>query len=177
MREEILLQGTQAELNGRELSIKGDKGTVTRKFVHPLVKINLKDDKIVLETKKERKKEKRIIKTYKKHVQNMIIGVNKGFRYTLAVVQSHFPIQPKVEGNKFILSNFIGETVPRTTRIPDGVSVTVNKKEEKIIVESPDIEKAGQTVTLLEHLTKIKKKDPRVFQDGIYLTNREVIQE
>ena len=34
-------------------------------------------------------------------------------------------------------------------------------------------EHVGQTMANLEQATKIKGRDPRVFQDGIYLTSKE----
>ncbi len=42
-------------------------------------------------------------------------------------------------------------------------------KEDEIIVSGPDIEKVGQTAANIEQSTKyLKRKDKRVFQDGIY---------
>ena len=43
-------------------------------------------------------------------------------------------------------------------------------KVEKDIVS---IDNFGQTMANLEQATKIKGRDPRVFQDGIYLTSKE----
>ena len=45
---------------------------------------------------------------------------------------------------------------------------------EKVLVTGPDIEAVGQTAGSIEQLTTIKDKDPRVFQDGIYITKKPV---
>lgn len=43
------------------------------------------------------------------HIRNMINGVTKGYEYKLAIVYSHFPMNVKVEGNKIMITNFLGE--------------------------------------------------------------------
>jgi large subunit ribosomal protein L6 len=49
----------------------------------------------------------------------------------------------------------------------------VTATKEEITIEGIDIEEVGQTMSNLEQVTRVKKKDPRIFQDGIYLTSRE----
>jgi large subunit ribosomal protein L6 len=176
MKTEVPLKGTKASFEGQILTISGKKGSVKRKLWHPYVNVKIEGDKIVLNTPRERKKDKRMINTFSNHVKNMVTGANSGFRYTMEMVQSHFPMQMKLEGNIFQIENFLGEKLPRTMKIPEGVKVNVNQKEKKVVVESLDIELAGKTATLIEHLTRVTGKDRRIFQDGIYLMGREVVE-
>jgi len=153
------------------LQIKGPKGELHRAF-SPIVKIEIKDKKIIISTQKARKKEKKILNTTKGHIKNMIIGVKEGFVYKLQICSVHFPIAVGVdkERNLLIIKNFLGETKERTAEIIRGVDVKVEK--DIIIVESIDKEKAGQTAANIEAATRIKAKDRRVYQDGIFIISK-----
>jgi len=177
MRTEIPLEGTQAAYDGRKMSVKGPKGSVERQLWHPVVGIKVEADKVVLTTKGDKRRDKRVINTIESHITNMIIGVKQGFRYNMSLIQSHFPVQIKVDGNNFVVENFFGEKVPRKVAIPAGVKVTANSKDKKVTIESSDIEMAGLLVTRIEQTTRAVGKDRRIFQDGIYLVNRELITE
>jgi large subunit ribosomal protein L6 len=48
----------------------------------------------------------------------------------------------------------------------------VEIRGQEVIVEGIDKEECGQTAANLEQATKIKDKDPRVFQDGIYIVEK-----
>ena len=153
------------------LQIKGPKGELRRTF-NPIIKIEIKDKKIMLSAQKARKKEKKLLYTTKGHIKNMIIGVREGFVYRLQICSVHFPINVNVdkEKNLVIIKNFLGETKERTAKIIPGVDVKVEK--DIVTVESIDIEKAGQTAANIETATRIKAKDRRVFQDGIFIISK-----
>jgi large subunit ribosomal protein L6 len=101
----------------------------------------------------------------------MIKGVTQGFTYKMKVVYSHFPITVKVQGREVIVENFLGEKVPRKTEIFGNCVVKVSGQD--ITVEGINKEEVGQTVARIEQLTRVKNRDPRVFQDGIYLVERD----
>ncbi|MGB1098957.1 MAG: 50S ribosomal protein L6, partial [Poseidonia sp.] len=52
------------------------------------------------------------------------------------------------------------------------VDVKVSNKVE-VTVSGIDKEAVGQTAANIERCTTVKKRDRRVFQDGIYLLNKE----
>ncbi len=105
------------------------------------------------------------------HTRNMIKGLKEGYSYKLKVVYTHFPISVKVEGDKVVITNFLGEKTPRVAKILGDTKVQVNGQE--IIVSGSDKELVGQTAANIETATKISKKDRRVFQDGIYIVSRD----
>ena len=76
----------------------------------------------------------------------------------------------KVEKNYLIINNFLGEKTPRHAKILPEVSVDI--KGPKVIVSSRNKESAGQTVANIEKATIVRKRDRRVFQDGIFLVER-----
>ena len=57
-----------------------------------------------------------------------------------------------------------------TTALLDGVKVEV--KGDSITITGVDREKIGQTVANIERATRVKNRDVRVFQDGVYRTSK-----
>lgn len=83
---------------------------------------------------------------------------------------SHFPITAEVKNDELIIKNFLGERANRKLKIMKGASIDVDK--EIIIVSSINKEIAGQVAADIERATKVRKRDKRVFQDGIYITSK-----
>ncbi len=75
-----------------------------------------------------------------------------------------------MQGERVLIENFMGENYPRTARIVGGASVDVSGEE--VVVTGADKEAAGQTAANLEQATRIRGKDPRVFQDGVYIVEK-----
>lgn len=160
----------KVERRGNEVIVSGPKGELKRTFIHPRLKIEIKGEKALVWCELPGKREKALIGTWAAHIANMIKGVTEGFEYELKLVYSHFPVKISVKGNEFVIENFLGEKKKRTAKILDGVKVNTSK--DIIKVTSTDKEKAGQTAANIEKATRIKGYDPRVFQDGIYITKK-----
>jgi len=165
-----LPEGVTANLDNNLITIKGEKGELSRVFSHPRIKINLNSNVIEISSTNVRKKEKAIAGTFTAHIKNMIKGVTVGFEYQMKTVFSHFPIKTAVEGSEFVIQNFLGERAPRRAKILEGIDIEV--KGEEVIVRGIDKEKVGQTVANIERATAVKKRDIRVFQDGVYRTSK-----
>jgi len=159
-------EGVTATYENESLNVKGEKGELTRTFSHPKINVKINGNVIEVQSKNVRKKEKALIGTYVAHMNNMMHGVTQGFEYKMKTVFSHFPIKTAVEGEEFVIQNFLGERSPRRAKILDGV--TVEAKGDDVTVTGIDKEKVGQTVANIERATKVKKRDIRVFQDGVY---------
>uniref|UniRef100_A0A7J2TBP7 Large ribosomal subunit protein uL6 n=1 Tax=Ignisphaera aggregans TaxID=334771 RepID=A0A7J2TBP7_9CREN len=165
----------KVEIRGKSVVVKGLKGEVVRDFSFAKdIDIRIEDNKVVIETFFADSKKKALIYTISSHINNMIIGVTKGWRYKLKVVSSHFPVSVKVVGDYVVIENFLGEKAPRKARILEGVKVKIEGKD--IIVEGIDIEKVAQTAANIELATKIKDKDRRIFVDGIYIYEKGVAE-
>jgi len=154
-------------IEGRKVTVKGVKGTLTRDFSHAPISMELNGKNIRVWAEWPRKKEAALVGTVCSHIQNMITGVRKGFTYKLKIVFSHFPISVKVKDKTILIENFTGERTARKARIMGDTQVKV--QSEDIIVQGINLEDVSQTAANIEQATKVKRKDPRVFLDGIYV--------
>jgi large subunit ribosomal protein L6 len=111
-----------------------------------------------------------MVGTLASHCKNMCTGVTSGYLYNLKVVYNHFPIQLKIQGEKLEIFNFLGEKYPRYARILPGTSIKLGTDE--VSVTGIDKELVGSTASNIEKATRIRDRDPRVFQDGIYIVAR-----
>ncbi len=163
-------EGVKANIDGNIISIKGEKGENKREFGIGKLEFKIKDKKIVLGYKKATKNEKKRINTITAHIKNMIKGVQEGFEYELKVCSGHFPMTVESKGNEIIIKNFIGEKKERKVNIPEGAEIEVKKDIIKITSTNKEI--AGQAAANFEKATKIRNKDNRIFQDGIYIIKK-----
>ncbi|MBD3313913.1 50S ribosomal protein L6 [Candidatus Woesearchaeota archaeon] len=166
-----LPEGVTAEIAGHAIKVKGPKGETERKLASSKVSIENNDNKIIIKSKNATKREKTTTGTFKAHIQNMITGVTEGHTYRLKICSGHFPMNVAVSGNELSVSNFLGEKIARKLNIKEGAQVKV--EGDDVIVESISKETAGQTAADIETLTRIKGRDKRIFQDGIYITEKD----
>ena len=170
IREEIPIPDNVEVTINDKITVKGPKGEVSREFDQHNIKIGKEDDKIILEVKFPRKRDKAMLGTIKAHINNMITGVTRGFTYKMKIVYAHFPMTVKVQGDKVIIENVLGERHLRKATILGDTQVQV--KGDEVHITGIDKEHVGQTMANIEQATKIKRRDPRVFQDGIYLVSK-----
>lgn len=170
VKEVELPEGVKAEIKEGNVIIEGPKGKLERRLYHPKILIEKIDNKIVLKCEFARRKEKALVGTFAAHISNMIKGVTEGFVYKMKIVYSHFPMKVSVKGNEIIIENFLGEKHPRKAKIYGNVKVSV--KGDEVTVEGINREEVGQTAANIEFATKVKDRDIRVFQDGIYIVSK-----
>jgi len=161
----------KASMEGRRLSVKGKLGEARKEFDKISVNISVEGNKVVISPFSLKKKDNVIINTVSSIINNMVTGVTKGFTYRLKIVYAHFPITVKTKGNQVLVENFVGERSPRVSQIVGDCKVTV--EGDDIIVKGVSLEDVGQTAANVELATKIKRKDQRIFLDGVYIYHKE----
>jgi large subunit ribosomal protein L6 len=171
IKEELSIPENVTVTIGGAITVKGTKGEVSRVLKHPRVTLKQEGNVVVLQSSKATKREKKTMYTFAAHLRNMFRGVTEGHFYELKVCAAHFPMNVSVSGNVFIIKNFLGENSPRTLEINEAVTVKVNG--DIVRVESTDKEKAGRTASQIELLTRVRNRDRRIFQDGIFLINKD----
>ncbi len=170
VREIEIPEGVNVRIENGIVSVEGPKGKLERYLYHPKLSIIKEGNKIIVKAELPRRKEKALVGTFAGHIKNMIKGVTEGFTYKMKIVYSHFPIKASVKGNEFIIENFLGEKSPRKAKLFGNVKVTV--KGSDVIIEGINREEVGQTAANIERATKVRGKDVRVFQDGIYIVSK-----
>ncbi len=160
----------QVAIEGSVVKVSGDKGTLERTFDHPDVEITVGDGHMTVRAEFPKSEEKALVGTYTSHIKNMIKGVTEGFTYRMKVVYSHFPVKVSVKDDHVLIDNFLGEQYPRRADILGDVTVTVTGDD--ITLEGSNKEHVGQTAANIERAVRVRRRDIRVFQDGIYITEK-----
>ncbi len=166
-------EGVAAKLgdNG-DVTISGENSSQTRNFSHSRVQLLEQGNGLLVRIDLPRRKDKALAGTWNAHLNNMVKGVTDGFTYRLKAVYSHFPMNLKVESTELVVNNYFGEKVPRRAAFVGDVEVKVENKTE-VVVTGHDKEQVGQTAANIERCCSVKKRDRRVFQDGIYLVAKK----
>jgi large subunit ribosomal protein L6 len=155
-------------LDGSTLTVKGPQGELKRSFAHPVVHLSAEGGKLYIVAKDARKRDRALAGTWASHIANMGAGTAKGHSYTMKIVYSHFPIKATAKGREFVIENFLGERSARVVPIIGATKVEV--AGDKVTLTGPDLEAVSGTAANIEQGTRIRGFDPRVFQDGIYIT-------
>jgi large subunit ribosomal protein L6 len=168
MEKEFLIpDNVTVEIDNKHVKMSGPNGQLEKTFKYFYdIKIEKKDNKVVVSSNSEIKKVRAMIGTIIAHIRNMVGGVTEGFMLKMKIIYSHFPVTIKIEGNKFFIQNFLGEKLSRIADIVGNTKIEVNGQD--ITITGPSKDDVGQTCGNIEIATKITKYDRRVFQDGIY---------
>ncbi|ELY45878.1 50S ribosomal protein L6 [Natronorubrum tibetense] len=171
MRVELEIpENVSVEIDHLDVTVDGPEGNVTRRLWYPDVSVELEDDTVAIESDNEDAKTNATVGTFESHVRNAFHGVTTGWEYKMEVFYSHFPMQVRVEGDDVVIENFLGEKAPRRTTIHGETDVSVD--DERLVLSGPNKEDVGQTAADIEQLTRVNDKDTRVFQDGVYITEK-----
>jgi large subunit ribosomal protein L6 len=158
-------------VDNTHVTVKGPKGELKRSFKEPTILIESDAKGILVHCKYPRKAEKAAVGTVASHIRNMIKGASDGFTYKMKTVFAHFPIKTVIKGNIFEIQNFLGERSARRAKILPGVKVEA--KGDAVVLTGTDLERVSQTAANIEQATKVRARDIRVFQDGIYIVSKE----
>lgn len=171
MREIEILEGVDVKVEGGKVVVGGNGYKIEREFDSDCLKIEVKDKKVLIVARDNRRKINALAGTFEAHIRNMITGIITPFSYTLKIVYAHFPMNVKVQGNVFQIGNFLGEKHNRSVKMPEDVKVSI--QGDSVFLESHDKEKAGLAAGRIEKLCYKGRRDLRKFQDGIYLVKND----
>ncbi len=141
----VMSSGVTAQLESGALHVKGPKGSL-RAVLNPFVKITIEGSSLLVETntdikpkKEERHMAASISGTTRALIQNMVIGVDKGFEKKLQLIGVGYRAQ--VQGN--VLNLTLGFSHPVNFVIPEGITIET-PEQTVILVKGMDKQLVGQ---------------------------------
>src|SRR5579872_7288550 len=162
--------GVTAKFDAGKFTVTGPLGKVTQDFSRIPVDLEIKGNKVNILTHGARRVNRSILNTARSLVNNAFEGVTKGYQYKLKVIYAHFPVTVKVQAKRVVVENFYGERSPRVAEIIGDTKAEV--QGEDVILNGVSIQDVGQTAANLEQATTVRRKDQRVFLDGVYVYER-----
>ncbi|KAF7180207.1 hypothetical protein CNMCM7691_009374 [Aspergillus felis] len=124
------------------------------------------------------------LRTVRTLINNLIIGVTRGFKYKMRYVYAHFPINVNIEKNsetgqyEVEIRNFLGEKIVRRVTAQSGVEVaTSTNVKDELLLTGNSLEAVSQSAADIQQICRVRNKDIRKFLDGLYVSERGNIVE
>ncbi|KAK1253788.1 hypothetical protein MKX07_001865 [Trichoderma sp. CBMAI-0711] len=137
-------------------------GHLAVNFGHP------KKNTISIEIHHGNRKNVATLRTVRSIIENLIIGVTKGFKYKMRYVYAHFPINVNLDKNKETglyeveIRNFIGEKIVRRVTMHEGVDVEISKSQkDELILTGNSLENVSQSAADIQQICRVRNKDIR----------------
>lgn len=128
----------EVTLSGQELNVKGSKGQLSL-VIHELVEVSQEKDLLKVKATQSSKKSNALAGTFRSLIDNMVVGVNKGFQRELELQGVGYRAQ--IQGNKLNLT--LGFSHPVQYVIPEGIQIET-PSQTQIVVRGIDKQLVGQ---------------------------------
>jgi large subunit ribosomal protein L6 len=143
--------GVEVTISGREVTVKGPKGTLSHSVVEP-ISISRSDDELLVARPDDERDSKARHGLTRTLVANMVTGVTQGYSKTLEIVGTGYRVQARGSNLEFAL----GFSHPVTVIPPDGISFAV-EAPTRFVVSGIDKQQVGETAA---NIRKIRKPEP-----------------
>lgn len=130
--------GVEAKLSGSEMSVKGGNGNLSLQ-IHDTVEVKQEANVITFAARNNSKVAKAMSGTMRALVNNMVMGVSKGFEKKLQLIGVGY--RAKAAGNNVNLT--LGFSHPIDYKLPEGVKAETPSQTE-IVLKSADKQLLGQ---------------------------------
>ncbi|KAK3330360.1 ribosomal protein L6, alpha-beta domain-containing protein [Apodospora peruviana] len=178
-------ENVKVTIKSRLVTVEGPRGKLTKDLSHLAVNFSvLKKNVIGIEIHHGNRKNVATLRTVRTLINNLIIGVTKGFKYKMRYVYAHFPINVNVDKNaetgcwEVEIRNFIGEKIVRKIVMQPGVDVEISKaQKDELIVYGNSLESVSQSAADIQQICRVRNKDIRKFLDGLYVSEKGNIVE
>ena len=143
--------GVDVAIDGRDVTVKGPKGTLTHTIVEPISIARDADNLLITRPDDERDSRARhgLTRTL---VANMVIGVTAGYEKNLEIVGVGYRVTAKGSNLEFAL----GFSHPVTVEPPEGITFEV-QAPTRFLVRGIDKQKVGEVSAKIR---KLRKPDP-----------------
>lgn len=139
----VLPKGVEVQVTGGQITVKGPLGALTQAIL-PSVDVLVEDGCIRCTAVKGKPEASAMSGTMRALLNNMVIGVTRGFEKKLSLVGVGYKAQ--AQGNKITLS--LGFSHPVVREMPGGIKVETPSQTE-ILVKGVDKQLVGQVAAEL----------------------------
>jgi len=146
-----LPSGVEANVANGSVSVKGSQGTLEL-TMHEQVDIVNEDNQLKLKSKTDEKNSAALAGTFRSLVNNMVIGVSKGFEKKLTLIGVGY--RAKVQGKSINL--VVGYSHPINYSLPEGVTAETPSQTE-IVIKGADKQLVGQVAA---EIRKFRPPEP-----------------
>jgi len=178
-------ENVKVSIKSRLVTVEGPRGKLVKDLSHLAVNFSvLKPGVIGIEIHHGNRKNVATLRTVRTLINNLIIGVTKGFKYKMRYVYAHFPINVNVDKNaetgnwEVEIRNFIGEKIVRRVVMAPGVEVEISKNQkDELVLFGNSLEGVSQSAADIQQICKVRNKDIRKFLDGLYVSEKGNVVE
>jgi large subunit ribosomal protein L6 len=161
-------QGVDVSIKEDQISVKGTGGTLNL-ALNTLVNIVNKDGKLSFEPANESREANAMSGTIRQLVNNMVVGVTKGFEKKLSLLGVGYKAQ--AQGAKLNLQ--VGYSHPVNIDMPQGITVATATPTE-IVIKGADRQRVGQVAA---EIRAIRPPEPYKGKGIRYADEKIVIKE
>ena len=164
----IIPAGVDVSINGNQISVKGAGGNLSL-AQNVLVKVANNDGKLSFEPTNDSREANAMSGTLRQLVNNMVVGVSKGFEKKLNLIGVGF--KAAASGNKLNLA--IGFSHPVNFEMPAGITVATPTPTE-IVIKGADRQVVGQ---LAAEIRAVRPPEPYKGKGIRYANEKVTIKE
>lgn len=132
-------EGVTIDVSGQDVKAKGPKGELSLQ-VHGDVSVKMEDGSVVFAPKSKSLQAKKLFPTMRTLVGNMVTGVTEGYSKALEIQGVGY--RASMQGKVIVMQ--LGFSHEVKYEIPEGIEVTVDKKQTAINVVGIDKQLVGQ---------------------------------
>jgi large subunit ribosomal protein L6 len=148
----IVPKGVEVSIAGAHITVKGSKGTLERDIPGEIT-VREEDGQLIVERPNDERQNRALHGLVRSLVNNMVVGVNEGFRKELEIVGVGYRATPKGDN---VLDLALGFSHPVSVKAPVGITFEVPTPTQ-IAVIGTDKEIVGQVAA---NIRAIRKPEP-----------------
>ena len=160
--------GVEVVLTDLQVSVKGAGGTLSL-TQNSLVKVVSEDGKVSFEAANDSREADAMSGTFRQLVNNMVVGVSKGFEKKLTLIGVGYKAQ--AQGSK--LNLVVGYSHPVNKDMPQGITVATPTPTE-IVIKGADRQRVGQVAA---EIRAIRPPEPYKGKGIRYADEKVAIKE
>jgi large subunit ribosomal protein L6 len=145
-------RGVDVTLDGRAVTVKGPKGTLSHTVAEPIAVEQGDDGTLQVSRPDDERRNRALHGLSRTLVANMVVGVTDGYSKTLEIVGTGYRVTAKGSDLEFAL----GFSHPVVVKAPDGISFNV-EAPTRFTVSGIDKQKVGEVAA---NIRKLRRPDP-----------------